>query len=264
MNSYSLCLLGPPIFQGPTGPIRPTVRKAEALLYYLAAQPGSSFSRVHLASLLWPEGEENTNRNRLNTTLSRLRQSLPIWPIRAEGDMLAWDPQADLYLDISHFISLTRSAGLDRTGEDPPAAESADCLRPLADAAALWRGHLLQGFALPQSPAFAGWLNQERQAWARRMLEVLVRLVRAEEAAIAWDRMIGHCHQALSIDPLQERFYRWLMVAYYQTGDRGAALAQYVTCATVLAGELGAEPDPVTTRLRDQIARGSLPRPPAG
>ena len=42
-----------------------------------------------------------------------------------------------------------------------------DTLRPAAD---LYRGPFLDGFYLPDSPEFDGWVGQERRRWERLVL----------------------------------------------------------------------------------------------
>src|SRR6266511_2820599 len=58
-------------------------QKAQALLFYLAAEYGRSFSRSQIIALLWEESSEREGRNSLSTVLTRLRQSLPIFVVRA-------------------------------------------------------------------------------------------------------------------------------------------------------------------------------------
>ncbi len=258
--SYTLSILGQPALTGPDGPIRYSATKALALVWYLAAQPENAFSRSHLTTLLWPDDSESDGRNRLNTTLSRLRQALPVFPVRQNGDMLQWDRTAPVALDTLRFLDLTRPLGLDNGGSQNPAAPGQR--QPLTEAVALWRGPLLHGFSPSFSSTYEEWLEAERNHWERRILEALARLVQVGEGLCAWDRVINHAQQALSIDPLQERFHRWLMIAYYQSGERAAALNQYTLCAQVTEQQLGTSPDPITLALRDQIVRGDLERLP--
>lgn len=253
MGAYNLFLLGQPGLAGPAGTIRLAGLKAQALLWYLAAQPDRVFSRSHLAALLWENDDESGRRNSLGTTLTRLRKALPVWPLRSDGDVLGWDPAAGVRVDTARFLELTR--GLAAPGG-----------RLLAEAVSLWRGPFLDGFHLPANEAYDQWLRLERQQWENRVLAALGALVQAELAEGAWEGAIGHSRQALAIDPLQERFHQSLMAACYHSGDRAAALSQYAECRRVLQRELGVEPDAATTSLRDAIARGELPRrlPPAG
>ncbi|MFZ5816331.1 MAG: BTAD domain-containing putative transcriptional regulator [Bacillota bacterium] len=255
--AYSLSILGQPSFQGPNGPIRYSATKAQALLWHLAAQPETAFSRSHITNLLWPDDSESEGRNRLNTTLSRLRQSMPVCPIRQNGDMLQWDRYSGVALDTLRFLEISRAVGLESSGQS---ASGVNQVEAISEAVSLWRGPLLQGFVPTFSSTYEEWLEQERLLWERRILEALARLVQLEEGRSAWGRVIAHSQQALAIDPLQERFHRWLMVAYYQAGERGAALNQYTQCAQIIQAQLGATPDPATTRLRDQIAGGEIER----
>ena len=48
--------------------------------------------------------------------------------------------------------------------------------------------------------------------------------------------------------------YRQLMRAHFLAGDRSQALRTYERCAHLLAGELGVDPHPETTALRDQLS----------
>ena len=59
----------------------------------------------------------------------------------------------------------------------------------------------------------------------------------------------------LGLDPLQEPVHRVLMRLYADLGRRAAALRQYQQCVSVLARELGAEPEPRTKALYQDILR---------
>ena len=58
------------------------------------------------------------------------------------------------------------------------------------------------------------------------------------------------------------------MLLLAQSGQRGAALAQYETCRQVLEEELGVEPEVETTALYQRILKGEvgapIERPPLG
>jgi DNA-binding SARP family transcriptional activator len=57
-----LCLLGPPVTLDDEHEVRLISGKAQALLFYLAAQPGYIFSRSQLAALLWENGPDGRIR----------------------------------------------------------------------------------------------------------------------------------------------------------------------------------------------------------
>lgn len=241
-----ISLLGRPCVDSSSRPIRIPSLKARALLWYLAAQRGQEFSRSHLATLLWADSPEPVGRQCLSTILNRLRHALPCWPIYADSDRVRWNGSAGVEVDTIRFLELCAS---------PDDTES------LARAAALWRGPFLEGYTVQDSDTYDSWIEQERQIWQNRILEVLTRLVQAEQNLGRWSQAIAYARRALLIDPLQERFHQALMTCYYLAGDRGAALSQYGNCERILREQLGVEPDESTRRLRDAIRSGSLPRP---
>lgn len=253
MAAYRVLLLGSPELSGPEEPIPLRQPKAAALLWYLAAQPGRSFTRAQLASVFWPQSEEASGRHALSSTLSRLRLALPIWPLRASDETLGWDPAAAVQVDAREFLDLTAQAAR-------PECEREQAAALLSRAARLWRGAFLEGVQLADSESFEEWLVQERQLWEHRLLGAVDQLTECRRQAGAWDEMAVGARFALQVDPLQERFHRHLMLACYLRGDRAAALAQYNLCQQLLQEQLGCAPDPATRELRDAIASGRQPR----
>lgn len=245
-----LALLGAPAIRGPGGPVALPSQKAQALLFYLAAEAGRAFTRGQLIALLWEESDERDGRNSLSTVLSRLRQALPVVPLRAEGDSLAWDEGAGVAVDLHEFQALTRS----RAGGAPAAAQ-------LEAAGALYGGPLLDGFGLRDGLAYDEWLRVERERWQYRALNLLDQLVTLHSGEGRYGPALEHARRAVTIDPLQERFHRALMRLFALAGDRAAALAQFRACAELLERELGVEPDPETAALAAQIRAGPLPAP---
>ncbi|MCL6595151.1 MAG: AAA family ATPase [Firmicutes bacterium] len=255
-----LGLLGKPYMIGATGPVTLSTKKGEALVWYLAAQPTGSFTRSHLASLLWEDADERSGRRTLTAVLVSLRRALPVFPIRTFRDRLAWDPDAPVEVDLADFC---KSAG---QSADPPQAGGGGYEREaseLAAAVAVRRGPFLDGFSLPDSEAYEEWLQRQREFWDRRALEILERLSRQAEAGGNWQSLAAYSRQALGIDPAEETFHRRLMLALAASGNRSAALAQYETCRRLLRTQLAVEPDPATTALRDAIAEGRMSVPSA-
>src|SRR5689334_8748486 len=133
-----LRLLGAPsVFDGAREIYLPS-QKAQALLFYLAAEFERSFSRSQIIALLWEDSSEREGRNSLSTVLTRLRQSLPIFPLRAEGDTLVWQPSPDVWVDLQEFQATQLERGT-RPANTPQRIER------LETAAALYRGAFLDG-----------------------------------------------------------------------------------------------------------------------
>src|SRR5262249_13757415 len=119
-------------------------RKAQALLSYLAMNPGQVYLRDKIASLFWADVGRELGPYRLSRTLFTLGRARPAASASVlviEGERITLDRTA-VDVDVVTFERL-----LD---EGTPAA--------LARAASLYRGELLDGFALGEE-AFEEWLR---------------------------------------------------------------------------------------------------------
>src|SRR5689334_20361532 len=150
-------LLGAPVVIDGGREIYLASQKAQALLFYLAAEAGRGFSRSQIIALLWEDSSEREGRNSLSTVLTRLRQALPIFPVRAEGDTLAWQPSADAWVDLHEFQAAAQLS--------PAGAGAQAQIARLEQAAALYRGTFLDGFGVRDSAAYDEWLRLERERW---------------------------------------------------------------------------------------------------
>ncbi|HNP73554.1 MAG TPA: BTAD domain-containing putative transcriptional regulator, partial [Kouleothrix sp.] len=246
-----LRLLGAPSLADDARELYLPSQKAQALLFYLAAESERSFSRGQIIALLWEDSSEREGRNSLSTALTRLRQALPLFPLRTEGDTLAWLATPDVWVDLHGFQA---------TAQPAQAGAAARRTDQLEMAAGLYRGTFLDGFSVRDSATYDEWLRLERERWQQRWLNLIDQLIEAYAQSGSWDRALVHARNAMNADPLQERFHRALMRLHYQAGDRAAALAQFRICRDVLDRELGVEPDPETTALYQAIADGTLER----
>jgi class 3 adenylate cyclase len=73
---------------------------------------------------------------------------------------------------------------------------------------------------------------------------------------------ISAAAEAVGLEPFRETGYRLLMQAHALAGNRAEAIRTYERCARVLQDELGVDPDPQTTALRDGLhaqSRSKLP-----
>ena len=207
----------------PGAPLAFPTRKAQALLCYLAMPPGEAHPRDKLASLLWGSTVETTARTSLRQTLYSLRRTLrraADEPLHADGNMVSLDPSA-VTLDVAEFEQ--------RVHEGTPAA--------LAEAAALYRGNLLEGLTVQEQP-FEDWLLGERERLHEMALGALARLLTHHRAVGSTEAAIQSALRLLTLDALQEPAHRALMQLYVETGRRSAALRQYQLCVTTLRREL--------------------------
>jgi DNA-binding SARP family transcriptional activator len=220
-------------------------RKATALLAHLALEQRPR-SREALCMLLWPGQDLEHARGALRRTLSAVRKGIGEEWIDAATDSVALRDGAGLAVDVRRFRGLA-------AGE----ATATDLLA----AVELFRGELLEGFFLRDSPEFEAWYVYEADALQRELGAALGRLVRLLIEQGAYDEAIPHARRWLGLDQLHEPAHRELIRLYALTGDRAAALAQYRDCVRTLSLELGVGPVDETAALFEQVSEGTLVAP---
>src|SRR5262247_4035891 len=226
------------------GPLLGLPAKAQALLAYLAARPGQAHPRDKLAALLWGGTGQEQARSNLRHTLFTIRHALRgLSPgiLFSEAQAVAFEPGA-VDVDVLTFEKLVAEG----------TAEAFE------RAVALYRGELLEGLSVDEPP-FEEWLLAERERLRELALEALAQLLGHQSKGQATERAIQTAIRLLALDPLQESAHRTLMRLYARQGRRSAALKQYQICVGVLRRELGAEPEPETRRIYQDILqkRGS-------
>src|SRR5215813_6307180 len=221
---------------GQAVPIR--LKKAQALLAYLACHPRQSRPRDKLATLLWPEMDDWQARANLRKVLFVLRRGLSVISpsLRLDEDTVTLDTAA-LDVDVLAFQRLARRA-------DPEA---------LQQAVDLYRGDLLEGLGVTEAP-FEEWLTAERERLREFALEALAKLLAHQTKSEASDA-VATALRLLALDPLQEAVHRALMRLYVRDGRRDAALRQYQSCVDTLRRELSVEPEAETRQLYQEVLR---------
>jgi DNA-binding SARP family transcriptional activator/predicted ATPase len=243
----AISLLGPPHIRSGDEPVSFDTRKATALLAHLVLTERPR-SRAALCELLWPGQDPEHARAALRRTLSALRKAVGEEWIDAEADSVALRDGDQLTVDVRRFRSLT--------------AEHATALE-LAEAVELFRGQLLEGFALRDSPEFDAWQTSEARALERELASALRRLVESLVEEGQLERALPLARRWLEVDPLHEPAHRALIRLYAWTGDRAAALEQYRACVRTLSQELGVAPLEETAMLYEQVNEGGLEPPSA-
>lgn len=238
MTAIRLGLLGGFEVLGEDGePLTIGMRKAKALLAWLALHPGRPQSRDRLAGLLWAESTEAQARHSLRQALSVLRRSLPNPQtiLQTAGDTVCLSAAA-VSTDVSDLRQLAAS--------DQP--------RDLERAADLYRGDFLEGSGAPAS-GFEDWMLQERSVLRELASEVLSRLLAHYREEGAWEPALRTAMQLLALDPLGESVHRELMSLYLRLGRPAEALRQYRSCKVLVHRELGVAPEAATVDLYRRI-----------
>src|SRR5437016_3921565 len=174
MGVLHLAVLGSPEVFHNESRLTFALRKAQALLLYLAVE-GGMHPRSKLAAFLWPDSEPHAARTALRNALVLLRSLLadpdaspaPRSHLLAEQDLLGLDPQAPFELDLAVVQHAYQQAQRLSTllPEEQRAALVAQCQQALA----LVRGPFLDGFWLGEGAPFDEWVLQQQQQWQVRL-----------------------------------------------------------------------------------------------
>ena len=257
MTPLKLSVFGPPRLEREGQLVELNLRKARALLVYLAVT-GQPQSRDALATMLWPESDQREGRARLRRTLHRLNEALDEDLLVADADTIRLRT-ADLWLDSATFRQHV-AAGLPAAPADMLAPER---LAHLTTAIELYADDFLAGFTLPDSPMFDEWQFFVRESLRQLYGQALEQLVQAHRTAQAWEQAILYARKWVALDGLHEPAHRMLMRLYAWSGQHAAALRQYQECVRVLDAELGAAPEDETTAVYETIRTRQFDPPEA-
>ena len=261
MASCKLYLFGAPRLEQNGHPILIALRKAVALLAYLAVtrQP---HSRDALATLFWPEKNQTGARANLRRTLydlsQLLGQSLSDQLLAIEAETVSLRTNAPLWLDIAFFrqtLHTHLAAELSNQAVDDTT------LTALTSAADLYTADFLADFTLPDCPDFADWQFFQRQEMRHACLRLLQRLVAVLADQAKFDDAVRYARRWFQLDPHDEAVHCQLMRLYALTGQSAAALRQYEECVCLLAAALDAQPTAETTALYEAIRTRRFPAP---
>src|SRR5438445_5905933 len=273
MGLLRLAVLGPPEVLHNGSRLSFALRKAQALLLYLAVE-GGMHPRSKLAALLWPDSEPADARKTLRNAITLLRSlladagtSAAPSHLLAEQDLLGLNPQAPLELDLDVVQQAYTAA--QRFSTPPSEPQRATQVAQVQQALDLVRGPFLDGFWLREETGFDQWVEQHRQQWQVRLQLLCERLSAWQEESGELEPARATLTRWLALDPLAEEASRRLMRVHLGLGDASAALQVYATCRARLAQDLRVEPSAETVTLAEHIrasataSRGSTPARPA-
>lgn len=237
--------LGPLDLRGPERrPILSVLHQPKrlALLVYLTlAAPGGFIRRDTLLAMFWPELDAEHARNALSQALSYLRRSLGKDVIITRGPDEIGVNAERLRCDAAAF-----EAALEQ-GEQAQGLE-------------LYRGDLLEGFFLPDAPAFERWLDDERQRLRERAAAAAHALSVAAESAGNYGLAKHMARRAVALARVDaEGALRRLLALLGRTGDRAGALHEYAEASARMKAEYDVEPSAETQRLVERLRQDTPP-----
>ena len=265
MSLLRLAVLGPPEIFHDSSRLTFSLRKAQALLLYLAVE-GGMHSRSKLAAFLWPDSESSDARRTLRNAMALLPSLLAdpnpaaapdsLSPgqgahLLSQGDLIGLNPQAPLELDLAVVQQVY--VATQRFSTPPSEPQRAALVTQVQQALALVRGPFLEGFWLREETAFDTWHAQQQQQWQVRLQPLCERLSSWQEAAGELELARTTLLRWMELEPLSEEASQRLMRVHLARGDASAALQVYATCRARLAEELQVKPSADTVALAERI-----------
>lgn len=241
-QSVDLQLLGHPLVRRGGELIHLPTRNAWLLVARLAVEGPQA--RDVLAALLWPDADAERGRTNLRRTLLYVR------------DAFGRDVQSVVGSQQSIALAATVASDVDLVRQ---ALSSTSAVGLLARAVSAWRGDFLEGI-LAHGEELDLWLTEQRSAWARQLALAAERLVALRSQAGDSAGALQAVDAWLARDPMAEAAHREGIRIHLSRGDRSAALDAYERCASVLARELGLEPDSTTRALGELARSGDVER----
>ncbi|MGQ9660621.1 MAG: ATP-binding protein [Thermochromatium sp.] len=228
--ALNIYLFGCPEFRLDDEPLPPlATRKTRSLLAYLILHRQHPHSRDELAALFWGDRDDVHARHSLATALWRIRRLLGDDYLLVDAIAVQFNPASSFWLDVAEFEGF-----LDSSRNAPDEQHAADALR---QAAALYRGDLLQGY-------YDDWCIEERYRLEGRYLDALSRLVAWHTAQGDAREVLTYAREYLARDPLVEDIHLALMRALVATGDLSGARRQWQRCCEIRQQELHLPPSP--------------------
>ena len=212
-------------------------RKPLALLTYLAlAEPRGFHRRDTLLGIFWPDYDQSRARAALRQPLYHLRRELGENVILTRGDD---EVGLDLNLvecDVFAFDIAVKEGQLE-------------------EAVSLYKGSVLKGLYLNDSPEFEHWLDGQRlprdQAYADAMEQLAAAAVQRGNHRRAADWL----HRLLLVDPLDARVTVLLMNTLEECGDRTAAIRVGEKHVAAVRRELNGEADAKVVETLERLRR---------
>ena len=215
------------------------------MLEMLALRAGRPVPAALLYEGLWGQSPPPSAAKALHTYVSHLRRALPPASVVTTGGgyTLQVDPGS---VDAMRFEQAVHQARQrQRVGDQSLAASI------LQEGLGLWRGRPCPDLTEHSwaTAEVARWEELRRQA-EEELMEVLLEMGEGT-------RLVGELEAAVAAEPLRERRWAQLLLAYYRAGRQADALRAFTRLRSTLAEELGVSPSPELMALEQKVLQQS-------
>lgn len=253
MVRFKTFWLGIPVIEHDGKVFNLETRKAVALLAYLGLSSPSPLSRENLATLFWPEYDQQHASANLRRSLYSINHELGPDLIISNRENVMVNPSCLFWQDVQEFRLLL--AGVKSHNHE--SGVCAECIDNLEKAIALYRGSFLEGLNLRDSPEFDQWQYLQRESFFHDLASSLEQLVHTYVSLGEWEKGIKKARHWVSLDHLNENAQRTLIQTYAQAGQRSAALHQFNEYTRTSKDELDLPPDGELVALYQEIRAGN-------
>lgn len=241
---FRLETLGGLTLKTPTGPPQGagTQRQPLALLAMLAV--AGRMSRDKAMTMLWPESDQVSARNRLKQAIYALRRDLLCHHLVIGSSEIELNRDF-ISVDIWDFNEAVSGGDLNR-------------------AADLYQGPFLDGVFLAGAIEFERWVDDQRTALAHQFSTAAEALVEVSAHNRNFGRAVAVSRRMVSLDPLNTRTAALLVEALVASGDRASALQHAQQHIAHLKQELDAVPQAFFVKLIASIRLDGISHGPHG
>jgi predicted ATPase/DNA-binding SARP family transcriptional activator len=239
--SVQLALLGPLEVTSGQGRVVLSAPKERAVLEMLALRAGRPVPAELLCEGLWGQNEPPSAAKALHTYIAHLRRVLsPGCIVTVSGAyLLQIGPGA---VDAARFERAVHEARqLSEAGDSRSAASV------LQEGLRLWRGR-----PCPELTEHS-WANAETARLEELRREAEDELAELHLALGEGTRLVGELEARVAAEPLRERRWAQLMLAYYRAGRQADALRAFARLRSTLAEELGVSPSADLVALEQKV-----------
>ncbi|NND90178.1 MAG: hypothetical protein HKN42_04880, partial [Granulosicoccus sp.] len=178
---------------------------------YLVMSSRQQHSRIHLASLFWPDRSEKDGRNNLRVALTRIGKHLSSEGkayFCNQGQLVSINPEADVWTDAIRFTECIEFASKHKHVD---LIDCIECCKALDTAANLYQGSFMDGFYLEGCEEFEEWQLSTREILHQQAVQLLTELGNLNFLRHDYRTAELHVRKCLHMEPLREDSHRMLM-----------------------------------------------------
>jgi pimeloyl-ACP methyl ester carboxylesterase/DNA-binding SARP family transcriptional activator len=230
-----LKLLGLPSFTHHGEPVRLPVKRAYALLAFLALE-ARAVPRDHLAALLWPDADAVTGRGRLRRLLYEIEDHTghDLLESRDGGVSIAQGAMACDAVEFRHAARTLVASGVPGL----PFAHLVQLTRLACEP-------LLEGVSFG-GDEYDDWAHAQRLEHEHLLSRMLGRMAEAQRGRGDIDDAVDTLERLLRLDPCSEPAYVQRMALAAAMRDAAGVESIFVRCADTLRAEFGSKPSRAT------------------